>query len=178
MAVNWSSPNEPLLVTMLPTLIVVAVTPASLAVLGLLAPDARPDPCCVVPPFDELLPLGPTGPPLPAPGGSAPGAALLPPPGSWVPLSGAVCASCVPPLAVLPAATKSLIGRRLPQAVSTRQAASAINVATRVLRRTSSSSSRTCPEIPLLHVRHVARKGRSHLSQPTLSWRAQVRWEG
>src|SRR5437764_10413244 len=119
MAVNWSSPNEPLLVTMLPTLIVVGVTPASLAVLGLLAPGARPEPCAADPPLDELPPLAPAGPPLPPPGWTTPGAALLPPAGSWVTPLGAVCPSAVPPLAELPTATKSRMGRRLPQAVST-----------------------------------------------------------
>src|SRR5204862_5369803 len=119
--------NEPLWVRMLRWLIVVAVTRPSLAVLALLVPGACPDRCAVVPPFDEPLPAGPTEPPFPVPGRTAPGAALLPPPGSWVTPLEVVWPSCVPPLAALPAATKSFIGRRLPQAVSTRRLASAIN---------------------------------------------------
>src|SRR5205823_11257723 len=127
---------------MLPTLIVVAVTPVSLAVFGppppgpLLAPGSGP---LVDVPGPVLVAPGPVVPgpvpPAAADGRPAAGAALLPPCGARAPLL-EPWPTWVPPLAALPAATKSLIGRLLPQAVRMRQTTSAISMATGVFRRT------------------------------------------
>src|SRR4051794_41690908 len=111
---------------MLPRLMVVAVTPVSLAVLGLpfvvpvpwVVPPPPPPPAVPPPPLVVLLPPGPVAvPPLllvppeldePGAPGTEPSPVLVPGPSPpfWAPL---------------PEATKSLTGRRLPQAASTRQ---------------------------------------------------------
>src|SRR3954447_12442093 len=112
---------------MLPRLIVVAVTPTSLAVLGL--PFVVPEPWVLWP-----LPEGPL-PPLPDPPGPAavppgpvtelpPGPLTAPPPepgapGAAEPLT--VPGPRPPFCAPVPTAAKSLSGRLLPQAASTRQ---------------------------------------------------------